>query len=816
MAPLSSIVGLVLLVVLFCEVSAQPRHTGLGNLPAGVLREQIVRLPGNAQKKALAALSKVSFRKEDAGRVRVDAQGDVFIVDDKVDSNGIQYVSPLPAMPFHTYANAANGLPLLHSRPGSPNVIFLDFDGHTITGAAWNNGRAATLVALPYDLDASPSTFGTSEQTAITNIWRRVSEDYAPFNVDVTTEQPAVFTATTGRVLITNGTDANGNLMPSNTAGGVAYINVFGGSTYGYYSPALVYFTNLGGGREDYVSEACTHEMGHNLGLSHDGTNATGYYSGAGSGATSWAPIMGVGYNKAVSKWNNGDYPLANNQEDDITMISSKLPLLADVIGNTFALAAPLTVSGTAVSGSGLIETVSDVDMWTFTTAAGAVTITVSPFKSSINTAGGNLDVQAALYRSDNTLVTSSDDSTVTTATISATLAAGTYFLRVAPSFSAGVYTLYGSVGQYSISGTVPSGSATDTVPPTAVLASAPTVSVGGGTSYSFSVRYTDTFGLDVTSIDSADIVVRDPTNVALAVTFVSVDINSNGSPRQATYSISAPGGSWDAVDAGTYTVTLQASQVRDTSGNFAAGVSLGSFSCNIVPDTTAPTVVVTSKPDVTTESAAAYVFGVTYSDNVNVVSASIDAADITVSGPNGYVATGIAVSKSSSSDATTITVQYSFSGPNGIWNTAANGVYNIALVANQVRDTSNNAVLAASLGSFTVNIAPLVWSSLYLSSMDTNPGWSVQGKWVWGKYTASNGPKDGRNVVAFGLSGTNLYAEPDRNVYCTTTAPFSTKGSLQVTVAFDRFYGVRSDDTTDIQVRSCASSHSTTCPCTS
>ncbi len=38
-----------------------------------------------------------------------------------------------------------------------------------------------------------------------------------------------------------------------------------------YYSPALIFWDNLGAGREDYIAEAASHEMGHNLGLSHDG-----------------------------------------------------------------------------------------------------------------------------------------------------------------------------------------------------------------------------------------------------------------------------------------------------------------------------------------------------------------------------------------------------------------------------------------------------------------------------------------------------------------------------------------------------------------
>ena len=45
--------------------------------------------------------------------------------------------------------------------------------------------------------------------------------------------------------------------------------------------------------------EAASHEAGHNLGLSHDGTRKTGYYAGHGD----WAPIMGVGYYREVSQW---------------------------------------------------------------------------------------------------------------------------------------------------------------------------------------------------------------------------------------------------------------------------------------------------------------------------------------------------------------------------------------------------------------------------------------------------------------------------------------------------------------------------------
>jgi hypothetical protein len=49
-----------------------------------------------------------------------------------------------------------------------------------------------------------------------------MAEDYAPFDVDVTTEEPNVLTRTTLRCLIASNRDRNGKLMPfANEAGGV-------------------------------------------------------------------------------------------------------------------------------------------------------------------------------------------------------------------------------------------------------------------------------------------------------------------------------------------------------------------------------------------------------------------------------------------------------------------------------------------------------------------------------------------------------------------------------------------------------------------
>ena len=98
-------------------------------------------------------------------------------------------------------------------------------------------------------------TFSDAEQLAIKRIWQRMSEDYSPFDIDVTTERPATFNTRTAHALITRNTDANANPNPYSSAGGVAYVNVFGSSSYANYRPAWIYVNNLAND-ESYISEA--------------------------------------------------------------------------------------------------------------------------------------------------------------------------------------------------------------------------------------------------------------------------------------------------------------------------------------------------------------------------------------------------------------------------------------------------------------------------------------------------------------------------------------------------------------------------------
>nr|RNJ65076.1 MAG: hypothetical protein EDM05_33045 [Leptolyngbya sp. IPPAS B-1204] len=98
------------------------------------------------------------------------------------------------------------------------------------------------------------------------------------------------------------------------------------------------------------------------------------------------------------------------------------------------------------------------------------------------------------------------------------------------------------------------------------------------GNSYEFSVTYRDDRAIKVATLDSQDIRVTGPNGFNQFAQLVSVDRNRNGTPRQATYRITAPGGSWDSNDNGTYSVNLRRNQVTDTSGTSIQAGRLGRF----------------------------------------------------------------------------------------------------------------------------------------------------------------------------------------------------------------------------------------------
>lgn len=342
----------------------------------------------------------------------------------------------------------------LNSLPGAKHTIYLDFTGHTARGTLWNySGNGATITTPAYNTDGRAG-FSSGELQRIQEVWQRVAEDFAPFNVNVTTQEPSVGalvrssasdTAWGVRVVI----GGSGNDWAGGNYGGIAYVNSFG-SIASVETPAYVFPAGLYNGHAPYVAEAASHEVGHTLGLLHDGTSTAEYHDGGGG----WAPIMGVGYYEPVTQWSRGAYADADNKEDDLSIIASAangFGYRADDAGNTLAAANMLGVVGTSVGSGGLIERNSDLDVYSFETVGGFANFTVSP--AAI---GGNLNVLAEILDAAGNVVASANPGGVLSATLNATLTAGTYYLRVsgAGEASAG-YDDYGSLGQYRVSGDV-------------------------------------------------------------------------------------------------------------------------------------------------------------------------------------------------------------------------------------------------------------------------------------------------------------------------------------------------------------------------
>jgi glucose/arabinose dehydrogenase len=121
----------------------------------------------------------------------------------------------------------------------------------------------------------------------------------------------------------------------------------------------------------------------------------------------------------------------------------------------------------------------------------------------------------------------------------------------------------------------------TDVTPPTTII-NAPNLTTSGGNTYTFNVTYSDNTIVNVATLDSNDLLVTGPNGFSQLAKFVSVDDNSENSPRTATYSINPVEGNWNVSNNGTYAIALQANQVGDINGNFTEAGTVGSFKVDI------------------------------------------------------------------------------------------------------------------------------------------------------------------------------------------------------------------------------------------
>lgn len=332
--------------------------------------------------------------------------------------------------------------PRLSSFGSATATIFFDFDGHTVQSAAWRGGASFTC---------APS--GLTE-AQITEIFKRVSEDYRPFNVNITTDSTEFLSAPVNsrmRIVVTTTSAWYAGV------GGVAYIGsfVWSDDTPGFVFPDRLSFN------AKYVAECCSHESGHTVGLSHQSAYDANcvltqtYAMGAGSGETGWAPVMGNSYYKNMTGWNNGPTPYGcTSTQDNLTTITSVngFGYRADDYNENFGNNT-YSLGNANFSAEGIISTTTDNDVFEYNMAHNAAFhFEAKPFGLDENNSGANLDILVKLYDANQALIRTYNPLDKMNVVFDTTLNAGKYYILISGTGNSNV-SEYGSLGSYSLLG---------------------------------------------------------------------------------------------------------------------------------------------------------------------------------------------------------------------------------------------------------------------------------------------------------------------------------------------------------------------------
>jgi hypothetical protein len=233
-----------------------------------------------------------------------------------------------------------------------PVVLYLDFNGQTVTNSMWNPGATMNCPSVPSSqLSSSARDF----------IFNSVVEDYSAFDVKVTRSEQDYLAAPAARrmrcIITYNMMDQFGNV------GGIAFISSM---LWADNTPCFV-FCDVLLYNQKYIAGAISHEFGHTFGLDHqsrydaDCNQEEVYHTGFGDGLLGWAPIMGISYYQNLVTWHVGPSVLGcNEMQNDMGIIGGIAGLKPDDYGTTMNNSTVLLPNNG--SKTGILENAADKD----------------------------------------------------------------------------------------------------------------------------------------------------------------------------------------------------------------------------------------------------------------------------------------------------------------------------------------------------------------------------------------------------------------------------------------------------------------------
>lgn len=347
------------------------------------------------------------------------------------------------------------------SLPGAPVTVYLDFDGHTEGDADWvtrrRDGNSGSIVVPAFSADGDTSAFSQDDRDRIEEIYERVAEDFRPFNINVTTVEPAAFNNARD-LLISVGGDGDWSINAANNEVAARAVAISG--SFGDARLPQTAFVNqnahngLGGNYQQNIAASVSEAVARSMGLEiHESSSGVRL-----EGDATTAPLLGdgiigddtVGLNAERDIWVNARGTISANQDDLVVLTGNpNVSFRVDDHGNLDSSATGLAIGLGTETVTGVISENSDVDVFSFSTAATLATINVDTldlrprFGASI-TPGSNLDPILTLRDAAGNEIASVDGGGLSS-TITQSLTAGTYFIEVSNGGA------YGNLGEYTV-----------------------------------------------------------------------------------------------------------------------------------------------------------------------------------------------------------------------------------------------------------------------------------------------------------------------------------------------------------------------------